>query len=613
MPRNNLRQAFSQLDLSKKDRDYLIPAVLGFLIAGVQTVDVPQRPGYVYARVRSNLNEVVQVWNDKVSPVYDLPVLLVRDPNNASRYKIEGRDTGRYDNWGTTSSYLPRHGNQHSFNPENGGGGDVTWVYGRQFMPLALYPSGSHGANNALLGQSAYYYGNSWRYAGGTGTSDLLVYKPTGAWARMVLIALDPDGNPKLSAGSYFAASITGQAAVMPYVPLPGTTDLPIGAARLVSGTSVILWDNLYDLRPLMIAGYSTATGTSSSGHTIQDDGVDLPARANLNFVGGGFVVYDGGGATNVSGTAGGGGGSLASLSDVTLTSPSDYQMLAYSTGTSKWVNRNLDFSLIRLYDASALVTRTFPATDAGLLDAFNMLGTLDVLWLPPGSFSAPVKTFPSYVKIIGAGMFATILTVATGATAFTLDTGVVIANLQLQHNVSLAAETVAISAAGNCLLENVYVYESNANTTGTAYAISNASTTKGYNCYFNASVNATRRNPPYKTDRPWGMHVWEYPTGGRFATVNDSARFGTTDANGVILNASGIFFQGPGRNHMTVSAADTSNPPTLSQLTGAYGNPGAVGSGFFALLHDAGGGANEYLVVSDGASYWYTALTKAT
>jgi len=49
-----------------------------------------------------------------------------------------------------------------------------------------------------------------------------------------------------------------------------------------------------------------TAISGSSSGHTIQEDGIGLTARTNLNFVGDGFEVWDDAGndATIVSGTA---------------------------------------------------------------------------------------------------------------------------------------------------------------------------------------------------------------------------------------------------------------------------------------------------------------------
>ena len=305
MPRR-LRQAFNRLDLSKKDKEFFIPAILGFMINGVKTVEVAERPGYVYVRIRSNLNEVVQAFNDKVSPVYDLPVLLIRDPNNVTRYRVDSRDTARYENWGSTSSYLPRHGNQHSFNPDGGGGGDIVWVYGRQFMPLALSPSGTNGAANVLLNGYTYYQNFDWKYAGGTGTASLLPYKPTGSNARMVLVYLDDDGNPSLLPGTdYFAANITGTSDIIPYLPLvPTTTSIPIGAVRLVSGTSTIMWDNIYDLRPMIVGDGFVPTGTF--GHTIEDDGTPLANRSSLNFVGDGFVVYDSGSKTIVSGTASG-------------------------------------------------------------------------------------------------------------------------------------------------------------------------------------------------------------------------------------------------------------------------------------------------------------------
>jgi hypothetical protein len=54
------------------------------------------------------------------------------------------------------------------------------------------------------------------------------------------------------------------------------------------------------------------------------------------------------------------------------------------------------------------------------------------------------------------------------------------------------------------------------------------------------------------------------------------------------------------------------SNPPSDAELDSAFGNPETVGSGFIRLLDDGGAHANEYLVWSDGVSWWYAAGTKA-
>lgn len=310
MSRRNLKKAFDKFSGTKKRKDPEIPAVLGFTINGVNVVEVGNRSGFVWARIRNNQNEVVQAFNDQISPVYGLPVILIRDELDRTRYKIKGKDLGVYQNWNNTP-YLPRHGNQHSFNPEGGGGGDVVFVYSRQFMPLAVHPSGSAGGGNVYVQPYAYYQGTQWKFAGGTGTASFLPYKPTDSTARMVLVYLDANGNPQLSPGStYFAANITGNAGVLPYVPALGNpTDIPLAAVRLVSGTNNLVWDNIYDLRPIIVSDGFIPTGTTA-GHEIQLNGTPLTQRAVMNFVGSNFNVYDQGGVTNVSGsfsTVGGG------------------------------------------------------------------------------------------------------------------------------------------------------------------------------------------------------------------------------------------------------------------------------------------------------------------
>lgn len=63
----------------------------------------------------------------------------------------------------------------------------------------------------------------------------------------------------------------------------------------------------------------------------------------------------------------------------------------------------------------------------------------------------------------------------------------------------------------------------------------------------------------------------------------------------------------------LNVSVADVTNPPTDAELDSAFGTPATVGAGYAAILNDANGDANNYLVVSNGTSWWYVALTKAT
>lgn len=307
--RFRLSKVSQHLHQAKPNELLSIPGELGLKLGGQKLVEVPSRPGFVYVRLRNDQSEVVQAYNDKVSPIYGLPVVVMRDKIDKGRYYIVGRDVGRYNNWGS-SPYLPRHGAQHSFNPD-APGNDITWVWSRQFTPLLGVPSGSAASMNLLIYPGTLYYNNRWIYAGYTGTPDLSAYKPTGAVARMLLVYMDQSGNPKISAGTTFDPSLTGTQQIFPYIPsMPGDGLVPVAGVRLVSGTSYVSWDNLYDLRQFLHWGVFTGTagtgGGGSGGHTIQANGLSLPARTNLNFTGAGFTVFDDSGAnsTVVSGTS---------------------------------------------------------------------------------------------------------------------------------------------------------------------------------------------------------------------------------------------------------------------------------------------------------------------
>lgn len=66
------------------------------------------------------------------------------------------------------------------------------------------------------------------------------------------------------------------------------------------------------------------------------------------------------------------------------------------------------------------------------------------------------------------------------------------------------------------------------------------------------------------------------------------------------------------GRGH-NYSDDNVTNPPTDAELDTAFGEPADVGAGFVGVLDDAGAGANVWLVASDGANWWYVAMTQAT
>lgn len=251
-----------------------ILGTLGIPLGGSRLVEVPNRNSFVYVQLRDNQSEVIQAFNNKVAPSYGLPVVVQRE---GTRYIVLGVDSQRYqNNWNNFSPYLPRHGNTHSRLEGSGGGGDVVWIASNQFMPLLTTPSGSSGGPNIIVSpHTLQSISGTWTYVGNTGTANLLQYTPTGSNAVMVLVYLDRlSGNPYLvvNSGSYFANTITGTAEVTPYIPNVPNVNLhiPLSAVRLTTGTNIIGWDNIYDVRQFL-QYITTGTGAGGGGGSSID------------------------------------------------------------------------------------------------------------------------------------------------------------------------------------------------------------------------------------------------------------------------------------------------------------------------------------------------------
>jgi len=284
-----LLNQFSDYDDSVSKNQPVYSGKLGLSISGARQVNVSGRGGFVYVRLRDNLSEVVQAYNDKVSPIYDFPVLIQRKGN---RWHVIGKDTARYDQWSNYAPYLPAHASQHSFNRDNGTGGDKVDIYADQFMPLLVYPSGTAGAGMLMVAPYLLQRDADFIQVGNTGTRNLLIYKPTTNQAILGLVVLNKTtGNPEviINSGTPFSAGITGTAGISPYIPYPQSHQEPLYAFRLVSGTRSLGWSNLYNARQLVGRG-SASTGTSSGGGiagiVAQDEGVVLGTGTVFNFVG---------------------------------------------------------------------------------------------------------------------------------------------------------------------------------------------------------------------------------------------------------------------------------------------------------------------------------------
>lgn len=344
--RRKFNQAIGSFSQSKVDKPLYFSGLLGLLTGGEFIVEVPNRPGYVWVRLRNSANEIIQAHNQSISPVYDLPVLVERDPHSPNRYRIVGRDIGRYGDWGSTSPYSPSHGNQHSFPPDvTSGGGDILWVYGRQFMPLLAYPSGSAGSLNAVVYNYPYYYNNDWKYAGGTGTPNLSGLKPTDGQARMVLLCMDTDtGNFYIVTGSTFSAAITGTAGIMPYLPdMVDNNDVPIAGIRLLSGTSSLTWANLYDVRPYYTNQSQSGNAPTSAQYVTMALDATLGQERVLT-AGNAVTITDAGANSTVTVGVSTGTFSLASHTH-SIGSVVGSGLLIYDSGVFKVTGTAIDFA----------------------------------------------------------------------------------------------------------------------------------------------------------------------------------------------------------------------------------------------------------------------------
>lgn len=288
----SLNKALRQQKKQTQREVPIIPGSLGVSLGGAKVTEVPNRKPFVYVRLRDNPNEVVQAFNNKVSPSFNLPVVV---SFQNGRYMVDGVDTLRYQsNWSSYAPFLPRHGNTHSADFESGGGGDITFVHPRQFIPSLVFPSGSVGAPNTYVYPYILHNSDgSWKYTGNTGTQDISIYRPTASGtARMVLVYLDSDsGNPYIivNSGTSFASNLTGTSQIWPYIPTDNDPNhIPLAAVRLISGTTALGWDNIYDVRQfihIMPTGTSGGVSTGTS-MTIWDEGVPQGTATVLNFVG---------------------------------------------------------------------------------------------------------------------------------------------------------------------------------------------------------------------------------------------------------------------------------------------------------------------------------------
>jgi hypothetical protein len=286
-PRKRLQRAFSSLLGRKQDKPKLIPALLGAYFNGQKTITVAKRPDFVYCRLRGATSGEIQAFNDEVAHHWDLPILVYRPSESPGQWKVWGRDTRRYESWGG-DSYLPPHGRSHSFFGEEGA--DPVWITKRQYMPLLVHPDPT-GTMSAYVEPDFYYLDGQYHWWPGSGTADLTSRKPTGSFnARYVTIYIDGSSEtldyidgPEFNA--YTPPPDPGD-----YITMPPLGSIPLAAAYLLTGTRLLGWNEIYDLRQPEAPPPGTGTFSPSDlpapviGVMGWDDGAPIGTGTTIDF-----------------------------------------------------------------------------------------------------------------------------------------------------------------------------------------------------------------------------------------------------------------------------------------------------------------------------------------
>jgi hypothetical protein len=250
----------------------------GLLGDDLGRVKVSGRPNYVYVRVPGQ--PVSQVFNNRVSPELDLPVMVGYTDDEPNKFQVVSmrRAFGKFG--GTNEETVlvsPAHHQQHEWMAV-GGGDDVVFTQLRQFMPLRPTAMGGMLVN---VYRNIQFVNNQWMGVSGQDfdLTDAIPY--TGTYFGLIYV--DTDGTLDMLTGTLRNFKTLG----INDIPKPIPNTYPVAAVRLYGGQTGVFESrqntDIVDLRMFNVPIQATGSG---GGHIIYDEGVMLPTEPKMNFTG---------------------------------------------------------------------------------------------------------------------------------------------------------------------------------------------------------------------------------------------------------------------------------------------------------------------------------------
>lgn len=232
-------------------------------------------PNYLYVR-----SEGRGVMPGVYDPIYaqrnNIPVYVGVTGENEDEFVILGIATQYIDGLGDYS-YLIHHHKAHQFRDPDGGD-DTVWCQKQQGVYLLAAPTDPLSMQ-VYVHRDFYLYRDEFKLWGGGLSPDFSPYLPSGSYGRYVLLTVDQSTNLLYTTPGDMFPTVppTSPATNIPQLPLEHT---PVAAIYLTEGLTEIDWDQIFDVRLIVGAGYNiwgaTTTGdpyeilvTNASGSAI--------------------------------------------------------------------------------------------------------------------------------------------------------------------------------------------------------------------------------------------------------------------------------------------------------------------------------------------------------